>query len=159
MHLKLILHRTITISCKRSLVIFNKLQTTLYCAGNFPTYLSHLYIKEWRPTSWIYRTHTKTRLIQQFKVPNSVIVLHLKSLRISYRSSFLRNSIVLRVCIWFILWTSLIVYQVFKLKQTSLLFCLIRSFLLVCLSNRNLLQLCLSIGSLLTVFRSIGNLL
>ena len=41
MHLKLTLHRTITISGKRSLVIINKLQMTLFCAGNFPTYLSH----------------------------------------------------------------------------------------------------------------------
>jgi len=99
---------------------FQQASNDSFCAGKFPTYLSHLYIKEWKLTSWNRQTHTKARLVQQFKVSNSVIVLHLKSLRISYQSLYFRNSIVLRVCIWFVLWTPLIVYQVFKLKQTSL---------------------------------------
>jgi len=30
---------------------------SFFCAGNFPTYLSHLYIKEWRLTSWKIQTH------------------------------------------------------------------------------------------------------
>jgi len=87
----------------------------------FPTYLLPLYIKEWRPTGWICRNTQKQDSYNNSQVPNSIdIVLHLKSLRISYQSSYLRNSRVLRVCIWFVLWTPLIVYQVFKLKQTSL---------------------------------------
>jgi len=91
------------------------------CAANSPTYLSHLYIKEWRLTSWT-TIHEYTRIQTHTKAKSSysVIVLHSKSLRVSYQSPYFRNSIVLRVCIWFVLWTPLIVYQLFKLKQISL---------------------------------------
>jgi len=49
---------------------------------------------------------------QQFKSVKPLLKLFCikSSLRISYQSSYLRNSRVLIVCIWFVLWTPLIVY-------------------------------------------------
>jgi len=60
--------------------------------------------------------------LQQFKTAKPLLKLFCikSSLRISYKSSYLRNSRVLRVCIWFVLWTPLIVYQVFNVKHFSL---------------------------------------
>jgi len=59
---------------------------------------------------------------QQFKSDEPLLKLFCikSSLRISYQSSYLRNSRVSRVCIWFVLWTPLIIYQVFNLKHFSL---------------------------------------
>jgi hypothetical protein len=51
MDLKLFLHRTITKSSNISLVIWSSFTTLLMC-WRFPTYLSYLYIKEWRPEDW-----------------------------------------------------------------------------------------------------------
>jgi len=57
MDLKLILHRTITKSSIRSLVIWSSFKQLYLMCWQFPTYLSHLYIKEWRPAVWILKTH------------------------------------------------------------------------------------------------------
>jgi len=48
---------------------------------------------------------------QQFKSAKPLLKLFCikSSLRISYQSSYLKNSRVLRVCIWFVLWTPLFV--------------------------------------------------
>jgi len=121
MHLKLIIHRTITISGKRSLVILIKLQTTLFNVLAISN-VSFTALYKGVKTCWLdMQKHTKTRLIQQFTSAKLCWYCSAsKALRISYQSSYLRNSKVLRVCIWFVLWTPLIVYQVFKLKQTSL---------------------------------------
>jgi len=58
MDLKLILHRTITKSGIRSLMIWSSFKRLYLMCWEFPTYLSHLYIKEWRPVVWILKTHT-----------------------------------------------------------------------------------------------------
>jgi len=112
MGLKLILLRTITKSGKRSLMIWSSFKRLFLVCWQFITSLSHLYIKEWR-----LRELWETQ--QQFTSAKTLLKLFCikSSLRISYQSSYLRNSRVLRVCIWFTLWTPLIVYQVFKLKQ------------------------------------------
>ena len=67
MDLKLILYRTITISGKESLVIIKKIKTSLFVLlSRFQRISSHLYIKEWRPTSWI--EHNTLQLIyKQYK--------------------------------------------------------------------------------------------
>jgi len=52
MDLKFFLHMTITKSSNRSLVIWSSFTTTLLMCWQFPTYLSHLYIKEWKPEDW-----------------------------------------------------------------------------------------------------------
>jgi len=115
MELKLFLHRTITKSSNRSFVIWSSFkQLFLICWQINNVSFTPLYkgVKTWR----------FPRDLQQFyKGKNSVeIVPHQSSLRISFQLSYLRNSRVLRVCIWFVLWTPLIVYQVFNLKQFSL---------------------------------------
>jgi len=58
MDLKLILHKTITKSGCRSLVIWSSFKRLYLMCWQFPTYLSHLYIKEWRPAVWKLKTHT-----------------------------------------------------------------------------------------------------
>jgi len=57
MDLKLILHRRITKSGNRSLVIWSSFKRLYLMCWQFPTYLSHLYIKELRPAVWICKTH------------------------------------------------------------------------------------------------------
>jgi len=52
MDLKLFRHRTITKSSNISLAIWSSFTTTLLMCCQFTTYLSHLYIKEWRPEDW-----------------------------------------------------------------------------------------------------------
>ena len=115
MVLKLILLRTITKSDKRSLVIWSCFKRLFLMCWQFTTSLSHLYIKE-----WTLRELWETK--QQFTSAKTLLKFFCikSSLRISYQSSYLRNSRVLRVCIWFVLWTPLIVYQVFNLKQIFL---------------------------------------
>ena len=82
MVLKLILHRIITISDKRSLVIINKFQMTLFVLlSRFQRISSHLYIKEWRPTSepehktlqLIYKQYKNPQCIQTHKARLSTI--------------------------------------------------------------------------------------
>jgi len=115
MDLKLFLHRIITISSNISLVIWSSFKWLfLMCWQINNVSFTPLYkeVKTWR----------FSRDSQQFyKCQNSAeIVPHQSSLIISFQLSYLRNSRVLRVCIWFVLWTQLIVYQVFNLKQFSL---------------------------------------
>jgi len=64
-------------------------------------------------------TWRTTRLHNILKAPKLCqIVQHPKvHLEFQFSSSYLRNSKVLRVCIWFVFWTPPIVYQVFKLKH------------------------------------------
>jgi len=52
MDLKLILHRTITISGKRSVVIDQSFKRLFLMCWQFTTSISHLYIKEWRLREW-----------------------------------------------------------------------------------------------------------
>jgi len=82
-------------------------------------------------------------------------LLHINSLRVSYKLSYLRHSRVLRR-ISFILWTPLIAYQVFK-PNTFCIILLFRSLLLLCLSIGNILLVCLSIWRLLLVCLNICN--
>jgi len=110
MDLKLFLHRTITKSGNKPLVIIKLQQWLFLMCWQTATSLSHLYIKEWRPEV---NNFTSAETLQ--KLFSCQI-----SLRISKQLSYLRNSRVLTVCIWFVLWTPLIVYQVFNLKHFSL---------------------------------------
>jgi len=119
MDLKLILHRTITKSGNKSLVIwssFKRLYFDVLAISNI--YFTSLYkgVK-----TCCLDTLLDARLIQQFTRAKTLLKLFCikSSLRISYQSSYLRSSRVLSVCIWFALWTPLIVYQVFNLKQIS----------------------------------------
>jgi len=68
------------------------------------------------------KTWRIVRDLQQFKSAKPLLNCSSSksSLRISYQSSYLRNSRVLRVYIWFVSWTQLIVYQVFIVKHFSL---------------------------------------
>ena len=67
MDFKLVLHRKTTKSGKRSLVKDQASTTTLWCAGNFTTSLSHLYIKEWRLRVFVMLNERLTTFLQ---VPN-----------------------------------------------------------------------------------------
>jgi len=94
---------------------WSKLQNDSFLmCWQFTTSLSHLYIKEWRLEEF-YETQ------QHFESTEPLLKLFCikSSIRISNQSSYLRNSKVLRVCIWFVLWTPLIVYQMFNLKHFS----------------------------------------
>jgi len=115
MHLKLIIHRTITISNNESLVIdqsFKRLFLDVLAIHNVHL---HLYIKEWRLEEHIrlYNNLKAPKLCQNCSASKS-------SLRISFQSSYLISSRVLRACIWFVVWAPLIVYQVFSVKHFSL---------------------------------------
>ena len=66
MHLKLILHRTITISGKRSLVILIKLQTTLFNVLAISNVSFASLYKGLKTCQLDMQKHTKIRLIQQF---------------------------------------------------------------------------------------------
>jgi hypothetical protein len=73
MDLKLILHRTTTISGKRSLVIDQCVKRLLLMCWQFTTSLSHLFIKEWKLRDW-YKDSTTI-----YKCQNSAeIVMHSK---------------------------------------------------------------------------------
>jgi len=63
MDLKLILHMTITKSDKRSLVIWSSFKRLYLMCWKFPTYLSHLNKKEWRPAVWKLKTLTTILLV------------------------------------------------------------------------------------------------
>jgi len=58
MDLKLLLHRTITKSGKRPLVIWSSFKRLFLMCWQSTTSLSHRYIKEWRLAVWILTTHT-----------------------------------------------------------------------------------------------------
>ena len=115
MDLNLFLHRTITKSSNISLVIWSSFKRLfLMCWQINNVSFTPLYkgVK-----TWIFPRDSQ----QFYKWQNSVeIVPYKSSLRISFQLSYLRNSRVLWVCIWFVLWKPLIVYQVFNLKQFSL---------------------------------------
>jgi len=111
-NLKLILHMTITISGKKSLVILIKLQTTLFDVLAISNVSFTSLYKGVKTCCLDMQTHTTI-----YKCQTLLKLFCIKSsLKISYQSSYLRNSRVISVCIWFVLWTSLIVYQVFNLK-------------------------------------------
>jgi len=115
MDLKLILHRTITISGKRSLVIDQSFKRLFF-------YVLAIHNVSLTP---LYKVVKTLRIVRDkttfWKRQNSVKFVYIKiSLRISYQNSYLRISRILRVCIWFVLWAPLIVYQVFNIKHFSL---------------------------------------
>jgi len=79
MDLKSLLHRTITKSGNKSLVIWSSFKRLFLMCWKSTTSLSHLYIKEWRPAVWTLKIHTTI-----YKCQNSAeIVSHQSSLRIS----------------------------------------------------------------------------
>ena len=91
-----------------------KLQHRLFL-DVFDTYnvhISHLYIKEWR----LEEEQDSTTILKAPKLCQncSASKVHLEFQFSSYIFEILK---VLRVCIWFALWTPLIVYQVFSLKH------------------------------------------
>jgi len=88
MHLKLILHMTITISGKRSLVILIKLQTTLFNVLTISN-VSFTPLYKGVKTCWLdMQKHTKTRLIQQF---TSAKLCYCSASKVTY--NFLSNFI------------------------------------------------------------------
>jgi len=116
MDLKLILYRTITKSGIRSLVIWSSFKR-LYFDVLTISNVSFTPLYKGVKTCCLDTQDSYNNFIS---AKTLLKLFHIKSsLRISYQSSYVRNSRVLRVCIWFVLWTPLIVYQVFNLKQIS----------------------------------------
>jgi hypothetical protein len=79
------LHRTLTKSSNKSMLIYQAYQTTLWCVGTLSTSFFYLYIKEWRLEKW-----RKDSTIH--KCQNSVKFTTHQILRISYKLSYLKHS-------------------------------------------------------------------